>query len=351
METIVAQRIRNSRIHKNLSLQQVADAVGVSKQMISKYEKGESMPGSEKIIQLSQLFQQKPDYFFRRPEVELGTINFRKKSTFGAKKVNALKEEVRMQVENYIAIENILNLKNDFKNPLKNFKIETNQDIKDASNKLKEIWDIGKDALHNIIELFEEKMIKVIEVDEDSNKFDGLATVIDEIYYIIVVNKNFGVERKRFTLLHELGHLLLDIQHFEEKQQEKFCHLFASEMLLSSENILLEFGNHRSRVTFQETYNIQEKYGISFRAIVYKLEQNKIINKNRIESFYKMINSDRSLRELVDVSRFKGIEHSSRYESLVFRAVAEEVISISKAAAFLNKKMVEMKDVLNFNIG
>ena len=66
-------------------------------------------------------------------------------------------------------------------------------------------------------------------------------------------------------------------------QQEKFCHLFASEMLLSSENLLLEFGNHRNRVTFQETYIIQEKYGISFRAIVYKLEQNKIINKNKIQ--------------------------------------------------------------------
>ncbi|MBN2890900.1 MAG: ImmA/IrrE family metallo-endopeptidase, partial [Bacteroidales bacterium] len=30
----------------------------------------------------------------------------------------------------------------------------------------------------------------------------------------IVINSNFEVERKRLTLLHELGHLLLNISEF-----------------------------------------------------------------------------------------------------------------------------------------
>ena len=109
METVVAARIRNSRIQKGYSLQEVAEKIGVSKQMINKYEQGISMPTSEKLIAFSKLFGQKVDYFFRKPEVEIGEINFLKKSKFSNKKVNALKEEIRVQIENYLYIENICN--------------------------------------------------------------------------------------------------------------------------------------------------------------------------------------------------------------------------------------------------
>lgn len=351
MESVVGKRIKNSRIHKGLSLQNVADYVGVSKQMISKYENGETLPNSGKIILLSQLFGQKPDYFFRKSEVEIGEINFRKKSTFGIKKINALKEEVRLHIENYIYVENTLNLNVNFKNPLLSFSIGEDKDIVRAASFLKEKWEIGKDAIYNVIDLLEEKHIKVIEVEEETNKFDGLATIVDDKYYIVVVNKNFPVERKRFTLLHELGHLLLNIKEFEEKQQEKFCNLFASEMLLSSENLLMEFGHKRSQITFEETINIQKKYGISFTAIVYKLGENAVVSKSRIENFYKRINSKKELKKIVENSYYKGVENSNRYENLVLRAVTEEMISYSKASSLLQMHLSDLKNKLNYNIG
>ncbi len=351
METVIAQRIKNSRIHKGLSLQEVADRIGVSKQMVNKYEQGKSVPGSEKIILLSKLFHQKPDYFFRKSEVELGTISFRKKSSLGVKKINALKEEIRICIENYLFIENILSIENNFKNPLANFVISNEESIKDAADHLKEKWEIGKDALHNIIELLEEKMIKVIEVDDESGKFDGLATVIDGKYHIIVVNKNYPVERKRFTLLHELGHILLNLKSYDEKMQENFCNLFASEMLLSSANLILEFGSYRNSITFGETANVQKKYGISFNAIVYKLQQNNILSKSRTASYFKKINFDSKLKNFVNASRYAGVEYSDRYENLVLHAVAEELISVSKAAALLNRKISELKQNINLYIG
>jgi transcriptional regulator with XRE-family HTH domain len=105
MESIVSVRIKNARIQHQLSLQQVAESIGVSKQMISKYEQGKTLPNSQKLIALGKLFNQKVDYFFRQPEVHIGEFNFRKKSKFSNKKVQALKEEIRVQIENYLLIE------------------------------------------------------------------------------------------------------------------------------------------------------------------------------------------------------------------------------------------------------
>ena len=344
METVVAARIRNSRIQKGYSLQEVAESIGVSKQMINKYEQGLSMPTSEKLIAFSKLFGQKVDYFFRKPEVEIGEINFRKKSKFSNKKVNSLKEEIRVQIENYLYIENICNLNTTFLNPLSESLIHSKAAVIEATEKLRETWNVGNDTIHNIIQLLEDKEIKVIEVSEESPLFDGLATVVDEKYYVIVVNKSMPIERKRFTILHELGHLLLNLNHLDEKEQESFCHVFASEMLLAKQNVIVEFGEKRTNVTLNELKNIQEKYGISISAIVYKLGELKILSQEKVSGFYKSLNFNPVKKQEVEKSRYEGEENSSRYENLVYRAVSEEFISLSKASTLLQLSLEDLKN-------
>lgn len=75
MENIVAYRIRNARKLKGLSLQDIADELGISKQMISKYEKGISIPNSSNLIKLAKLFDLKIDYFFNSFRIELECLN------------------------------------------------------------------------------------------------------------------------------------------------------------------------------------------------------------------------------------------------------------------------------------
>src|SRR5690554_5540840 len=98
MENLIAYRIKNARKLNLLSQQEVADELGVSKQMISKYERGLSIPDSTKLIKLSKLFGQKIDYFFRAYMVELGEINFRKKSRFSKKRQDSLKELIKINL-------------------------------------------------------------------------------------------------------------------------------------------------------------------------------------------------------------------------------------------------------------
>lgn len=350
MESIIGQRIRNSRVHKGLSMQEVANSIGVSKQMINKYEQGKSMPTSDKLIALAKLFQQKVDYFFRKPEVNIGEINFRKKSKFGAKKISALKEEIRIRIENYLYIENICEVSNDFANPLVNSIVANEIDVKTSAITLREFWNIGLDAIHNIIDLLEDNHIKVIEIEDESGSFDGLATVIDDKYHIIVISKGMPIERKRFTLMHELGHLLLPIRHLDLKQQERFCNVFASEMLLSEANVLNEFGKQRSRITLEELKNVQEKYGISISAIVYKLGETGIMSQVQVRRFYQQLNFDAELKRVTEQSRYDGLEHSNRYENLIYRAVSEELISISKASSLLQISLDNLKNKLTANI-
>lgn len=343
MENLVAYRIKNARKLKQLSMQEVADELGVSKQMISKYENGSSMPTSTKLIKLSNLFGLKIDYFFRSFKIELGEVNFRKKSSFPIKKQNALKEQIKIELENYLYVEDSLSIDFIFSNPINNLIIKSFKEVENAVSQLRTVWEIGFDPIHNIIQILEDNKIKIIEIDED-DKFDGLATYIDDKYPVIVLNKNFPVERKRFSLLHELGHLILNISEDTVLDEELICNKFASEFLISNNILINELGGIRNNITYNELISIQEKYGISIQAVVYKLKEIGIINKNQHSRFYMKIRQNKELEEYVNQSRFNTPEYSKRYDRLVYRALAQEAISISKASSLLNISVDDIND-------
>lgn len=344
MENLVAYRIKNARKLKGFSQQEIADELEISKQMVSKYESGTSMPTSSKLIKLSRLFDLKIDYFFSSFKVDIGEVNFRKKSNFSMKKQDSLKEEIKIKLENYIWIEDTLSIDYSFKNIIKDDKIENIEDVENAVLKLRREWNIGEDPIHNIIQLLEDKEIKVIELFDADDKFDGLATYVNNKYPVIVVNGNFPVERKRFTLLHELGHLLLNLQNCEENEEENFCNKFSSEFLLPKNIVIKEFGGKRDRVTLPELISSQQKYGISIPAIIYRLVDARILSKERQKQFYIKMNLNSSLKKDVNLTRFETPEKSNRYERLVYRALAQENISISKASSLLNKNIEVVKE-------
>lgn len=344
MKEIIAHRIGNARKLRGLSMQEVAQELGVSKQMISKYEKGLSMPNSTKLINLSKLFGLKIDYFFSPFKIELGEINFRKRSSFSAKRQNSLKEQIKIKLENYLYIEDSLSIDSTFLNPIKDITISSIKDVEYAVAQLRDKWDIGSDPVHNIIQLLEDKKIKIVEIDDIDNKFDGLATYADNKYPIIVLNTTFPVERKRFSLLHELGHLLLNISKDSELKEEKLCDKFASEFLIPKDTLLKEFGGKRKHITFSELISIQEKYGVSIKAIIYKLNDIGIVTDSQNTSFYNKIKFNRSLEKEIDQSRFSTPECSNRYNRLVYQALARETISISKASSLLNVGIDDIKE-------
>lgn len=347
MKLQIGNRIKSARLLAGLSLRELANALDgiVSHNAISKYEKGEMMPDSKVLIALSKALDVKTDYFLRPQTVEISNIEFRKKSCLTVKKTNSIKENIKDNIERYIELETFLNFENTFINPIKDVVIENAEDVEKAVVQLLHQWDIGINALPNVIEILEDKDIKVVEIDADE-KFDGLSGWANQMIPIIVINKNFSVERKRFTALHELGHLLLSINSevFSHKEIEKFCNLFAGAMLLPKETLFSELGEKRSSVSINELIHIKESYGISIQAIMARARGLGIITQDQFIRFRIWVNSNENHQKEIGYGEYKGVEHSSRFKQLLYRATAEEIISMSKAASLSNIKLAQFRD-------
>jgi Zn-dependent peptidase ImmA (M78 family) len=346
MKTIIAKRIKSARIMASLSLRELSEKMNglVSHNAIKKYEDGLMMPDSEVLINLGKALHVKSDYFFRPFTVEIKQVEFRKKSTMAKKELGAIRERVTDAVERYLELEQFMNVSTDFPNPLKNHLIRHGEDVEEAVLHLLNEWKAGYNALPNVIELLEDKGIKVIELDAEE-KFDGLSGWANSSIPVIVVNANYTAERKRITVLHELGHLLLSFHpDLDQKSIEKLCFRFAGAVLIPKETFFAGLGQNRSRISLPELIAIKENYGISIQAIMARALDLGVINHEGFIRFRKWLNYSEGRRKEYGLGEYVGREHSSRFKQLLYRAASEEIISMSKAANLSNRKLAEFRD-------
>ena len=322
---IFAQRLKSARVMKGYSMDELVAAMNnaVSKMTISKYEKGQIAPNSTVLISLSNALEQPVDYFFRTIAIQIESIKFRKKkSRLTVKQENSIKAVP-------------------FESPFKK-KISSPKQVKEGAIDLRNLWNIGFDGIVNVIDLLEEHGIKVVEI-EASDSFDGLSSIVNDKYPVIVLNKNFQSERKRFTALHELGHILFSFKSsVSEKDEESLCSLFANEMLILEQEFKRLVGDSRHDISYQELRSIQLQYGISCDALMYKAKDNGIISNQRYKTYYYQKSRSKEFKKLVERSLYPN-EGSNRFNSLVYNALSNELITVSKAASLLNQSVEQVR--------
>lgn len=340
-----SERLKSARIMKGYSLQNLADALEnkVTKQALNKYEKDLMKPDSEVLISLCNALDVRPDFFSRATSINLENVEFRKLKKLPVKESSKVKEKVIDFLERYFELEDLLGIDENFINPIAHTKINSFEDVEFAVEKLKEEWHIGEDPLGNVTELLEDLNIKVIEVKSEQ-AFVGLSTWQGIKNPVIVVNSDIPADRKRFTVLHELGHILMDIKKYPEKERENFCNAFAGAMLIPKNLLLKELGNKRSKISINELIYLKKQFGASIQAIMFRAKHLGIITESNFKSFITYF-SMRGYKKK-EPGRYEGYEKSNRFKQLLFRAVSEEVISTSKAAALDNKKLSEFREEL-----
>lgn len=339
---IFGRRLSQARQMKGLSMEELGCLLtpAVTRQAINKYEKGQTLPDSRMLLAFGSALGVKPDYFFRPFTVEVDRVMFRKDAKFSEKKSGAIRESVREELERYLEVEQLCGSQPTFL--LQTAKISSSEEVIWFANQVRTTLNLGVDGISNVIDVLEENGVKVIEISEDES-FEGLSGYANDNIPIIVVNDNLTPERKRFALLHELGHLLMNFKSdMPAKDIESSCNVFASELLLPSSVLLSRIGIKRHDISLAELSDIQKQYGITIDAIMESMRRLDIITGRRYEGYLKKKRSFPDFRAIVEQSMAIP-ETTGRFARMVYRALADEIISFSKAAALLNTSVESVK--------
>lgn len=355
----IGSKIRELRKHSNISLQCLADQVEVSKVAIHQYENGSSIPGNHILKRIASVLGVDFWEFFRVPQfnISIESVKFRD----GSKLNNAIEEENEVKkkvlsiVKNYLELESILDVKIKFENPIEDFRVKSNDDVEKAVKKVRRKWKLGNAPIDSLTELLEDKGIKIINLNRNTVS-GGLSGWIDQMPLIVINNSDAHkreTTRKRFTIAHELGHLLMkfEVNNLTDDLEEIFCNRFAAAFLFVDEVAFEKIGKNRTSISLGELKDLKETYGISIKAIIYRLSSLKLIDdaiKEEIINSYELMYSENENFG----NYIKSNEIPIRFEKLIRTALTEDRIEKNKASELSGIAIDKLKEltIKNFNL-
>jgi Zn-dependent peptidase ImmA (M78 family)/DNA-binding XRE family transcriptional regulator len=329
-------RIQRARKALGLSLRDLGVKVDLSHAAIKKYEDNQVIPSSDILIKLSNALHVRVEYFFRPERFNLESIHYRKHADIPARHLEEIKAKILDQIEKRVELESLFPT-----SPVKVFSFKNLPKIKSHTDEAEKIaeelrgkWDLGLDPLLDIIDILEERGIKVFEVDNKQYpKIDGLYANVNGMP-VFVVGSQYPGDRQRFTLAHELGHLILDNFTPPGVDVENFCNQFAGAFLLPRQSIINVLGEYRNFIEPQELSLLKKEFGISMASILHRAEETGIVSKR----LYAEMRSNFNERgwNLKEPGKQYPREKTYIFEQLIFHALAEEYLGESKAAELMD---------------
>ncbi len=341
----IGERIRELRIERGFSQDDLALRANFSKSYIQKFEEGQREIKSSQMAQLAEAFEIdiseiiKPiDYVSN--EFVIKNIEFREANKLQMH-VDYFKKKILgilyKKYSTYARLEKILNENITFLNPLKNFDaIIANENVEEAARILRKKWKFENTPIYDLITFLEDLGVKIFEVVEDED-FVGFSCWVKNTPIIVINARSTDVSRRRFTILHELAHLLLLFKVDERKDKiERYCDQFAGAMLLP-EDILKSYVNSTVSITLEELKRIKSRYGISILAILVRMVNVRLITWEKYHQWKEMYRSwsDKD-------SEYSGRENVGRFNYLLAKALREGLITKDLASELSEMPMSQL---------
>lgn len=335
---MLAQRLHQARQASGFSLRALAEKVGVSAMMISKYERAQSVPSSDVLLSLAKALGVRTEYFFRTSSVNLERIEHRNRHVWklpksAEKKVLA---DVSDQLERWLALDDVIpapwstpfSLPADLPASVDDLNL-----IESIASLVRNHWDLGLNPIPDLIDSLESRGLKVFTTKFDDPRFEGMSAMADE-HFIVVVGGHWSGDRQRFTLAHELGHIVLDDRLTEQIDKEDAANRFAGAFLVPEEKVMETLGAKRRSLEFAELYLLKHEFGLSMAGWSYRALNLNVVTKASHKAFWTDFASKGWKEE--EPGKQYPPESPRLFEQTVYRALSEDLIGESKAAELLS---------------
>lgn len=361
MLDVLAKNIYRLRKASGLKQDEVAEKAGLSRAAYLAIEKGRVNAKSETLHRIAEALNVNiRDLFMDLPELK--AVRFR------MSKITEQKRKAREQEIIKIAI--WLKDYNFLEKELGREKEYTLKDIKEKNPvKLAEKVRVklGLDAnepVRDIYEVVNKAGIKLHLAEMPMDDFFGVSIGEEEGGPAICVNvsKGISVERQIFTVVHEMGHLIMHKNSYradifdDDPKEEREADRFAGYFLMPDDEFKRALERCKGMHWVDAILSVKRYFRVSYLTVIRRLLDLEMVDSSIYQKFnveYKrMYNISLKLhQEPVALkepdSSSNNIIVEKRLHSLVREAVENEIITISRAAEILNISHHEMNNLAN----
>ncbi|WIG83360.1 ImmA/IrrE family metallo-endopeptidase [Photobacterium damselae] len=288
-----AEKLTVARRAKMLSMEELANSIGKSRQFVHKLEKG-TEPTAEVLESLTKALDITKNFLFSERITHIDTEKCHFRSLKTRTKTVTLNIKSRVEILSSILrkLDDEFELSEVDLPDVSAFDITKNSEIERLSESVRHYWELGMGPISNVTELIEHIGIIVSNSKDTHGKVDAFS-VASARPIIILDNDNASVCRNRFTLAHELGHLLFhDDVITGDSITESQADYFASSFLLPRTSFVQEFPcGGDGRFDWDKMANFKARWKVSLKAIIYRAKQLGLISDQKAKTAYIHLNT------------------------------------------------------------
>jgi len=351
----IGENIKRAIKESNLSQEKVSKKINISRQTLNNYINGITLIDFEKLLGIADLTGRGIDFFYKTNQF-FGNYKFRSDVSIDRKLRIKFEESIRK----YDEIEKINKIYPHYLDIAVYLDRFDRKYIASMAEKVRCLFEIDLNSpIANPIYELEKNDIKIIQFKAGNRDISGFSAYNQKSGYCIFLNSECTIERRFFTAVHELAHLIFhkndyegDIKIEEENIKEDIANEFAGSFLVPAK-LLKEFCEEKfiEKVGFEDVMSLKKYFNVSAKCIIKRLLNEKIINDKEYEDLDKKIDSKISpYDEYEPIGNDRNIENY-RFVNLIKKAFFEEKITVSKVSELLvipveeaNKKVLEWAD-------
>lgn len=336
-ETVVNHKmIALARESRGLTQTSLAASLNVSQGKISKIEQGMLNVSEDLLIDIVEKLNYPKSFFFEPESVYPPATPFhRKRKSLPRRQELLIESKANIQRIHFAKLQKAA----DFDSNIPFIDLDDFNDMPDqVAVAVRRYWKLPKGPIENLTELLENAGIVVILAEFETNEIDGFTLITPSARPMIFVNRRLTGDRLRFTLAHELGHIVM--HKIPGPKIEDEANKFASEFLMPGEEIKY----HLKQVTLQKLASLKPYWKVSMQALIMRASSLKTISENQTRYLWLQM-SKFGFRTREPVSLDIKIEQPSLLRELIQFHLTELKYSIQEICLILNMNPMEFRSM------
>jgi Zn-dependent peptidase ImmA (M78 family)/transcriptional regulator with XRE-family HTH domain len=279
----------------SLSQAELSARAGITQGTLSKVEQGIKDANEELVARLAAALNC-PATFFYQGEREYGPpmsahAMFRKKASIGQKVLDKVIAELNVRIGHLRKFLSSVEFSPEL--PFPQYDVEDfHGDIEAIASSVRRAWLVPRGPLRSLTEYVERAGCLVVHCDMEAARIDGVSYRIAGLPPIIFLNQNQPADRMRFSLAHELGHLVM--HSYPSPNMEAEADQFAAAFLMPA----VEIGPELQGLTIEKAAYMKPLWKVSMASMIYRASELNRIDRYKAEYLWRqMANRGFRMRE------------------------------------------------------
>lgn len=271
-----------------ISQKQLSELASMSQGTLSKIEQGLKNVTQEQAEKLSEALSC-PISFFTMPERLYGgpisaSPMYRKKASVGIKVLDRLIAEINVRIVHVRKLLQFIEFQPEFELPAYD-PDDYCGDVSEIAKNTRKSWYLPAGPIKNLVEVLERAGCLVIDCDMDDTGLSGVSYNLPGLPPMIFINKNQPLDRYRFTLAHELGHLVM--HKAPNPNMESEADSFAAEFLMPARDI----SPYLRDMSIEKAASLKPFWRSSMGSIIFRAKTLGFINQGQNEYIWRQMSA------------------------------------------------------------